>query len=134
MPDILRILHLEDDAADAELIEAALAADGLVCEFLRVSSRGPFLTALDGAYDLIISDYSMPGFDGVAKAMRSDGAWPSTAIATFGSFGSCATVTATVCSAPLRSSRICTAWPAGVSAKRRATARVSEASWSLTTV
>jgi PAS domain S-box-containing protein len=61
----LRILHLEDDSADAELIEATLAADGLSCDCVRVSSRAQFVAAIDGPYDLILSDFALPGFDGV---------------------------------------------------------------------
>jgi PAS domain S-box-containing protein len=66
MGQMLRILHLEDDSADAELIAATLAADGLVCDCVRAASRAQFMAAIDGVYDLILSDYSVPGFDGVA--------------------------------------------------------------------
>ena len=77
MDSAIRILHLEDDPADAELIAATLAAEGLVCECSRVSSRDEFVAALDGAWDLIIGDYAIPGFDGVtaqqlAAARRPD--------------------------------------------------------------
>ena len=71
--DVLRILHLEDDPVDGELIEATLQNGGIACEVVRVASRHEFLTALDGAWDLVISDYSMPGFDGVtAQALARD--------------------------------------------------------------
>jgi PAS domain S-box-containing protein len=66
MDPTLRILHLEDDAADAELVAATLAAAGVACECVRVTSRAQFLAAMDGAFDLILSDYSLPGFDGAA--------------------------------------------------------------------
>ena len=62
----LRILHVEDDPMDADLIAATLAADGLVCECTRVTSRVQFLAAIAGAWDLILCDYSLPGFDGVS--------------------------------------------------------------------
>lgn len=65
MPSSLRILHLEDDTADAELVAATLAADGLACEFTRASSRTQFMSAIDGAYDIILSDFAIPGFDGI---------------------------------------------------------------------
>lgn len=61
----VRILHLEDDPLDAELIAALLEADGLACRFDRATTRAEFLSALDGDYDLILSDYSLPTFDGV---------------------------------------------------------------------
>ena len=66
MERAIRILHLEDDPADGELIAALLAADGLVCKCTRVSSRAEFAAALDKAWDLILGDYAIPGFDGVA--------------------------------------------------------------------
>ena len=74
----LRILHLEDNGNDAELVAATLAAEGLSCAFVRVASRVEFLAALErGPYDLILSDFSLPGFDGVsaqkmAQASGSD--------------------------------------------------------------
>ncbi|MGH8723189.1 MAG: PAS domain-containing protein, partial [Burkholderiales bacterium] len=42
------------------------AADGLVCECTRVSSRAQFLSAIDGDWDVILGDFAMPGFDGVS--------------------------------------------------------------------
>ena len=61
----LRILHLEDDPADAELVAEILASEGLVCEFVRAASRAQFLTAIEGTYDLILADFAIPGFDGI---------------------------------------------------------------------
>jgi PAS domain S-box-containing protein len=67
VPDSLRILHLEDDAADAELVGDTLRAEGLACEIVRVSSRASFETALDERrWALILSDFALPGFDGAA--------------------------------------------------------------------
>src|SRR5687767_15711100 len=42
----LRVLHLEDDPNDAELVVASLAADGLESEFYRVFTRPAFGAAL----------------------------------------------------------------------------------------
>lgn len=64
MKAILRILHLEDNARDAELTEAMISARWPECHFLRVDTREDFLTALAGDVDLILSDYTMPGFSG----------------------------------------------------------------------
>lgn len=66
MDRTVRILHLEDDGADAELIAATLAGEGLPCECVRVDSREQFLSAIDGQFDVILSDYALPGFDGAA--------------------------------------------------------------------
>ena len=45
----IRILHLEDDQADAELIAAAIAGDGLACDITRVSSGAAFIAQQAGA-------------------------------------------------------------------------------------
>jgi signal transduction histidine kinase len=63
----LRILHLEDNKADAELIEATLQEAGISLNIERVASRESFSNALvTKPYDLILSDFSLPQFDGLA--------------------------------------------------------------------
>ncbi|MBI2977194.1 MAG: response regulator, partial [Chloroflexi bacterium] len=63
----LRILHLEDNRNDAELAQAALEADGLACAVTRVDTRADFLAAVErGGFDLILADYSLPGYDGLS--------------------------------------------------------------------
>ena len=62
---MLRILNLEDNSNDAELNEVALAGYWPDCRLTRVSTRNDYVTALEqGDIDVILSDYSMPGFDG----------------------------------------------------------------------
>lgn len=62
----LRILNLEDNANDAELNEAMLSARWPHCELLRVENRADFVAALEQEeVDLILSDYTMPGFNGL---------------------------------------------------------------------
>lgn len=61
----LRILHLEDNDDDAKLIEAMLARNGLTCDMRVTSTRDAYMSALRAdEYDLVISDSSIPGFDG----------------------------------------------------------------------
>jgi two-component system cell cycle sensor histidine kinase/response regulator CckA len=61
----LRILHLEDNLLDAELVLITLQEAGIPCSAVRVDAQPDFVKALDeGAFDLIISDLSMPAFDG----------------------------------------------------------------------
>jgi PAS domain S-box-containing protein len=61
-----RVLCLEDDPRDAELIATTLEREGLVREFTRVDSEAGFRAALErGDVDLILADYSLPGFDGL---------------------------------------------------------------------
>jgi two-component system cell cycle sensor histidine kinase/response regulator CckA len=62
----LRILHLEDSAADAELVRGLLQDEGISCAVTCVKTRKDFQAELDrGAFDLILSDYSLPQFDGL---------------------------------------------------------------------
>ncbi|HKO30900.1 MAG TPA: response regulator [Nitrospiraceae bacterium] len=62
----LRILQLEDNAVDAELITATLTEGGIPCQSQLVDTRQAFVTALkEGRLDLILADYSIPGFDGM---------------------------------------------------------------------
>jgi PAS domain S-box-containing protein len=61
----LRILNLEDELSDAELNQAMLSARWPECQLIRVANRLEFVTALEaGGFDLILSDYTIPGFDG----------------------------------------------------------------------
>jgi len=63
----LQVLHLEDDCVDADLIVATLTEGGLPCVSHRVDSQQTFLQALkDRRPDVILADYSLPGFDGLA--------------------------------------------------------------------
>ncbi|HEY2953955.1 MAG TPA: response regulator [Candidatus Eisenbacteria bacterium] len=63
----IRILHLEDDPNDAELVLAALEDDLLQVTIEHVTGQEEFTAAVErGEIDLILSDYSLPGFDGVA--------------------------------------------------------------------
>ena len=68
--DLIRILFVEDLPSDAELAEWELRNEGLHFTSIRVETKEEFLKALEEFRpDLIISDYSMPQFDGL-KALR----------------------------------------------------------------
>jgi signal transduction histidine kinase len=65
-PRRLRLLHLEDSEVDHELMLAQLQRDGLDVQALRVESERDFAAALAAArWDLVISDYNLPGFSGM---------------------------------------------------------------------
>ncbi len=61
------ILMLEDNEADAELIERTLRQRGLSARTKRVERRSEFIRELEThPPDVILSDYSLPSFDGLA--------------------------------------------------------------------
>jgi signal transduction histidine kinase len=61
----IHILMLEDDAADAELTHFALRKGGLRFSLERVETREDYLNQLaQRPPELILSDYSLPGFNG----------------------------------------------------------------------
>lgn len=63
----LRILHLEDDLRDAELVQETLAADGYTPSITRVETEAAFVSSLEqGRFDLILADHSLPSFDGLS--------------------------------------------------------------------
>jgi signal transduction histidine kinase/DNA-binding response OmpR family regulator len=63
----LRVLHLEDDPGDAELVASVLEDGGILCDIRRVHTREGFTAALDeGGWDLVLADFSLPSFDGMS--------------------------------------------------------------------
>src|SRR5882762_561007 len=63
----LRILHLEDNPADAELIQAILETEGIICAVTRVDTQADFFASIEqGGFDLILTDYTLPSFDGLS--------------------------------------------------------------------
>ncbi len=62
----LRLLHLEDNPADAELIHRAVTREFAHAQIVHTPDRATFLSAIkNGPYDLILLDYSLPDFDGI---------------------------------------------------------------------
>jgi PAS domain S-box-containing protein len=64
---LLRFVLLEDDAHDAELVELELARNGFDVEWRLASAEDAFKAALQpDPPDLVLADYTLPGFDGLA--------------------------------------------------------------------
>jgi two-component system, cell cycle sensor histidine kinase and response regulator CckA len=76
MKSKLRILHLEDDANDAALVQTTLEAGAIPCAITRVENRDDYVAALEcGGIDLILSDYSLPAFDGLSALHIAHAHW-----------------------------------------------------------
>jgi PAS domain S-box-containing protein len=63
----LRILYLEDDRNDVELVQTRLEEEGFRCDLTHVETRVDFISALEkDAFDIILADYKLPSFDGLS--------------------------------------------------------------------
>jgi len=77
MPHPLRILSVEDDPKDTELIQDLLETEGIVCEVTRVDTKAALLASLEqGEIDLILADYTLPSFDGISALKFAKKACP----------------------------------------------------------
>lgn len=61
----LRVLHIEDSELDHELAMAHLRRGGAEVEAVRVDTEAQFRAALQERWDVILSDYNVPGFSGL---------------------------------------------------------------------
>jgi signal transduction histidine kinase len=61
----LRVLLVEDNPSDAELLALELQRAGFVCQCQRVETEAAYLARLDGDFDLVLCDYELPQFDGL---------------------------------------------------------------------
>jgi diguanylate cyclase (GGDEF)-like protein/PAS domain S-box-containing protein len=78
-PERISILHLEDDALDAEFFAETLRNAGLACDITLAQNQADYLKALDApgsGYDLILSDNTLPGYSGIAALEQAKRSWP----------------------------------------------------------
>ena len=63
----IKILHLEDNQTDAELVKEILSLEDIDFSIINVDNEKDFLKALKNkTFDLILADYSLPSFDGLS--------------------------------------------------------------------
>lgn len=75
----LRIVLVEDDADDAELLSLQLTDAGIRARFLLVQSASELRAVMQAGVDLVVSDMSMPafsGFDALAIVREFDATIP----------------------------------------------------------
>ena len=75
MRDRLRVLILEDQASDAELVADALRQFGFEVDWTRVDRKQDYLAALEDKPDIVLADFKVPGFGALdaLEAMREKG-------------------------------------------------------------
>ncbi len=67
MPPVrLRVLHLEDNDEDHALVAIHLRRGGINADIVRVENEAALIEALEQDWDLILSDYNLPGYSGLA--------------------------------------------------------------------
>ncbi len=75
----MHILLLEDNLRDRQLLEKTLVNEGLECQITHAKSKEEFQAALEQArYDLIISDFTLPAYSGIAALTASRELQPDT--------------------------------------------------------
>jgi two-component system OmpR family response regulator len=69
----MKLLIIEDDKILAKTLLGLFKADGLACDWTDDGERGLFLASTNN-YDLILSDYLLPGLNGadIVKRLRAD--------------------------------------------------------------
>ncbi len=73
----LRVLHLEDNPHDAELIRCMLEKEQFQCDLFVVQTKAEFATALSGQrFDLILSDFGLVDYDGLAALALAQSTQP----------------------------------------------------------
>jgi signal transduction histidine kinase len=73
----INILMLEDNAADAQLVELMFQRSGISVAVRRVERKSDFIRELERKpLDILLSDYALPTFDGLAALAIARGKCP----------------------------------------------------------
>ncbi|MBM4137849.1 MAG: response regulator [Nitrospira sp.] len=63
----VKILYLEDNLNDVEIIRSIFVKSGMSCDIKQVETRTDFIYAIEqGGFDVIFLDYTLPSFDGLS--------------------------------------------------------------------
>jgi PAS domain S-box-containing protein len=77
----IRVLQLEDSPLDAEIVKHKLEVGGLNCHISHSNSKKQFETALaGGAFDIILCDYKLAGYDGISALALAKEKHPQTPV------------------------------------------------------
>ncbi len=75
----LRVIILEDNPADVELMQLELRKNGLQADYTLTVSHRDFTQALEQQEpDLVLADYTLPGFDGLTALREVRARYPFT--------------------------------------------------------
>src|SRR3712207_2732183 len=75
----MRILHLEDNTEDAELVRELITEEWPECEITCVATRVAFLDELrEARHDLILSDFALSSLDGLEALKLAKAKVPDT--------------------------------------------------------
>jgi two-component system sensor histidine kinase UhpB len=76
-----RVLILEDDPLDAELIQYVLTTKEYCCQSVWTQTQSEFLAALQqSSFDVILADYTLPDFDGLLALAQAQTLCPDTPV------------------------------------------------------
>ncbi|MDB5901410.1 MAG: putative signaling protein, partial [Betaproteobacteria bacterium] len=77
----VRVLHLEDDPRDAQIIAYKLKAGRLGCDIVHVTGKAGFEAALEREiFDLVLCDHNLRDYDGISALRLSQTRQPDTPV------------------------------------------------------
>jgi diguanylate cyclase (GGDEF)-like protein/PAS domain S-box-containing protein len=77
----IRVLHLEDDPRDAQIIAYKLETGRLACDIVHVIDRAGFEAALAAErFDLVLCDHNLRDYDGISALRHAKAKQPETPV------------------------------------------------------